>query len=168
MLVLTRVQEVPDTVDLEEGLSEQAASALRILYAATQPLEEDPKSLRYEQFLMELGPIVRHQLTISIVIDFLRMALEVPAEEYLVLVPLISEAQHARGTFGNQKSDRVMCSPPPPLSQCQPKLYTVSCFVNTINQHDAAHASRVMHECSSQVAKACALLSMTPRAWSWL
>ncbi|CAL5225177.1 g7958 [Coccomyxa viridis] len=102
-----RVQEVPDTVDLEEGLSEQAASALRILYAATQPLEEDPKSLRYEQFLMELGPIVRHQLTISIVIDFLRMALEVPAEEYLVLVPLISEAQHARGTFGNQKSDRV-------------------------------------------------------------
>ena len=50
-------------------------------------------------------PYVRERLTIPDVLEFLRMALEVPADEYLLLVPLIDKAHRTNGSFG-QKQDR--------------------------------------------------------------
>ena len=87
------------TSDAERGLSVQAASAARLLYAALQSLYDPFAS--YWQF-MALPAHVRERLTISDVLDFLRMALEVPADEYLLLVPLINKAHRATGRFGRE------------------------------------------------------------------
>ena len=106
-LPFARVQEAP-SADLERGMSVEAASAARLLYAALQPIRPHPDSQSYERFFMELDPGVLKSLTISTIFRFLRMALEVPAKEYLLLVPLVDGAQHARGRFGSERREKVM------------------------------------------------------------
>ena len=90
-----------------DGLSSHAASAVRLLYAATQPLEASPDSQSYEQFYMSLGVSMRKKLRIRDVFEFLRLALEVPAEEYLILQPFINQAHLATGKFGTKDGDKV-------------------------------------------------------------
>ena len=93
--------------DLEVGLGPQKASAMRLLYAALQPLEEDPSSLRYAQSFMGFDARVRERVCIYDVLKFLRMALEVPDEEFLVLMPMCDDAQLAEGTFGTETHKEV-------------------------------------------------------------
>ena len=87
------------TLERCSGLSVQAASAVRLLFAALQSLN----GTNYYHFFWNLDASVRGQLTIPDVLDFLRMALEVPADEYLLLVPLINKAHQATGCFGEEQ-----------------------------------------------------------------
>ena len=82
----------------DRGLSVQTASAVRLLYAALQ----SPSKANYWQFVKTLDAHVRERLTIPDVLDFLRIVLEVPADDYLLLVPLINKAHRARGSFGRE------------------------------------------------------------------
>ena len=95
--MLARVADAADAY-ADRGLSVQTASAVRLLYAALQSLNW----AAYWQFVESLHPYVRERLTIPDVLDFLRIALEVPADEYLLLVPLIDKAHRAKGSFGGQ------------------------------------------------------------------
>ncbi len=95
--VFARVGDAPNA-SYDQGLSVQSASAVRLLYATLQSLDGH----LYWEFVETLDAHVRERLTILDVLDFLRMALEVPAEEYLLLVPLINKAHRAFGTFGKE------------------------------------------------------------------
>ncbi|CAL5225182.1 g7964 [Coccomyxa viridis] len=50
---------------------------------------------------------MRKKLRIRDVFEFLRLALEVPAEEYLILQPFINQAHLATGKFGTKDGDKV-------------------------------------------------------------
>lgn len=102
-----RVQWARKPESSELDLDVQQASAVRLLYSALQHLEEIPDVHDYRRFFRELDARVRQWLTIPDVLDFLRIALMVPEEEYLLLVPLINEAQQAVGTFGKESQKGV-------------------------------------------------------------
>ena len=106
-MVFDRVQDSP-LAQVERGMTVHAASAVRLLYAAIQPLQRDSDAQSYENFFMELDARVKEQLNISILIDFLRLALEVPDHENVLLIPMIDGAQHAKGRFGREKREKVM------------------------------------------------------------
>ena len=92
---------------LEEGICVQAASAVRLLYSALQHLDQDAPAVNYPDFYSGLDARVRSRLTIPDVLNVLRMALEVPDGEYLLLVPLIDQAYLATGRFGVEKQAEV-------------------------------------------------------------
>ena len=107
-MVFARLHNAPDAhLEDRDGLTSYAASAVRLLYAATQPLEESTNSQSYEQFYMSLGGSMREKLSIRDVIEFLRLALEVPAGEYLMLQPLFKQAHLATRRFGAKSGDKV-------------------------------------------------------------
>ncbi|CAL5225180.1 g7961 [Coccomyxa viridis] len=75
---------------------------VRLLFAASPSLDGAP----YCHFVRTLDAHVRERLTIPDVLEFLRMALEVPADEYLLLVPLINKAHRTNGSFGQKKTGK--------------------------------------------------------------
>ena len=103
---LARIRHYPEA-DLEDGLRPQAATAVRLLFATTQYLEDVPGTTSYYTFLHGLEASVREKLSIQDVMVLLRLALDVPAGEMLVLVPLVDEAHRAEGVWGGEISEQV-------------------------------------------------------------
>ena len=98
---VARVASAPSAHE-DSGLSVRTASAVRLLFAASPSLDGAP----YCHFVRTLDAHVRERLTIPDVLEFLRMALEVPADEYLLLVPLINKAHRTNGSFGQKKTGK--------------------------------------------------------------
>ena len=111
---------------LEFGVCAQAASAVRLLYAALQHLGEDAPAVSYPDFYNGLDARVRSRLTIPDVLKFLRTALEVPDGEYLLLVPLIDQAYLATGRFGEEERVEVRQLTSSVPGHQQPVKYTVT------------------------------------------
>ena len=101
-----RIRHYPDA-NLEDGLRPQTATAVRLLFAATQYLEDVPGTTSYYTFFYGLDASVREKLSIQDVMVLLRLALDVPAGEKLVLVPLIDEAHRAEGVWGGENPEQV-------------------------------------------------------------
>ena len=84
------------------------ASAVRLLFAATQSLEEVEGTSDYYAFFKEVEESEGDKLCIREVMEFLRLALDVPAGEFLLLMPLVDEAHSATGLFGGKTEGPVV------------------------------------------------------------
>ena len=95
------------------GIKAGKAAALRLLYACLTPLDNrslnDPEN--YQRFVEAMLPRVREKITTDDVLDFVRAALGVPDNQYLMLLLLIDEGNAADGVFPTDKKDiKVCCS----------------------------------------------------------
>jgi hypothetical protein len=100
---------VEDAFKLRDG----SAPAVRLLFACMTPLSTHsplkPKS--YSRFVKALDAQVRREITITDVLDFVRAALALPAEDELLLLLLIDEGNSAREAFAHGDPNAKVCGP---------------------------------------------------------
>ena len=111
LALLCRVESQEMMTTTEEEFSNipwQSAPALRLLYACLSPLEhrKQGQAESYMKFVKEFPfDLSKESLTVADVLTFLRRALGIPDDKYMMLLLLVDEGNAAQAAFPRGKGD---------------------------------------------------------------